>query len=137
MQASFDWRVLAFTFAVSFFAAILFGLGPALRSFRVDLTPALKSGSAALAGAAKQSRWFSLGSGLVTAQVTLAIVALMGAGLLLRTLNNLKSVELGFDPNNVLLFGVDPSLAGYKPDQIHSLNRSCRKSLPLCLQSSR
>jgi predicted permease len=49
-------------------------------------------------------------------------VALMGAGLLLRTLNNLKSVELGFDPNNVLLFGVDPALAGYKPEQIHSLN---------------
>jgi predicted permease len=122
LRASFDWSVLAFTFAVSLIAAILFGLAPALRSFRVDLTPALKSGSAASAGASKRSRWLSLGSGLVVAQVTLAIVALMGAGLLLRTLNNLKSVELGFDPHNVLLFGVNPALAGYKPDQIHSLN---------------
>jgi predicted permease len=122
MQASFDWRVLGFTFAVSSIAAILFGLAPALRSLRLDLTPALKSGSAASAGELKQGRWFTLGSGLVVAQVTLAIVALMGAGLLLRTLNNLKSVELGFDPNNVLLFGVDPALAGYKPDQIYRLN---------------
>ncbi|HEY2169481.1 MAG TPA: ABC transporter permease, partial [Candidatus Angelobacter sp.] len=60
-RASFDWRVLAFTFAVSLIAAILFGLAPALRSFRVDLTPALRSGSAASAGASKQGRWFSLG----------------------------------------------------------------------------
>jgi macrolide transport system ATP-binding/permease protein len=126
-RASFDWRVLAFTFAVSLIAAILFGLAPALRSLRVDLTPALKSGSAASAGDAGQGRWFSLGSGLVVAQVTLAIVALMGAGLLLRTLTNLKSVELGFDPNNVLLFGVDPSLAGYKPTQIHSLNQELQE----------
>jgi predicted permease len=126
-RTSFDWRVLAFTFAVALIAAILFGLAPALRSLRVDLTPALKSGSAASAGDLKQGRWFSLGSLLVVAQVTLAIVALMGAGLLLRTLTNLKSVELGFDPNNVLLFGVDPSLAGYKPAQIHSLNQELQE----------
>ncbi len=126
-HAAFDWRVLAFTFAVALLAAILFGLAPALRSLRVDLTPALKSGSAASAGDLKQGRWFSLGSVLVVAQVTLAIVALMGAGLLLRTLTNLKSVELGFDPNNVLLFGVDPSLAGYKPGQIHSLNQELQE----------
>jgi predicted permease len=126
-RASFDWRVLAFTFAVALIAAILFGLAPALRSLRVDLTPALKSGSAASAGDLKQGRWFSLGSLLVVAQVSLAIVALMGAGLLLRTLTNLKSVELGFDPNNVLLFGVDPSLAGYKPAQIHALNQELQE----------
>jgi macrolide transport system ATP-binding/permease protein len=126
-RASFDWRVLAFTFAVALIAAILFGLAPALRSLRVDLSPALKSGSAASAGDARQGRWLSLGSGLVVAQVTLAIVALMGAGLLLRTLTNLKSVDLGFDPNNVLLFGVDPSLAGYKPAQIHALNQELQE----------
>jgi predicted permease len=126
-MASFDWRVLAFTFAVALIAAILFGLAPALRSLRVDLTPSLKSGSAASAGDARQGRWFTLGSGLVVAQVTLAIVALMGAGLLLRTLTNLKSVELGFDPKNILLFGVDPSLAGYKPAQIPSLNQELQE----------
>ncbi len=65
-RASFDWRVLAFTFAVALIAAILFGLAPALRSLRVDLTPALKSGSAASAGDARQGRWFTLGSGLVS-----------------------------------------------------------------------
>src|SRR5450432_484210 len=124
-RASFDWRVLAFTFTVALIAAILFGLAPALRSLRVDLTPALKSGSAASAGESKQGRWVSLGSGLVVAQVTLAIVALMGAGLLLRTLTNLKSVELGFDPNNVLLFGV--GLAGYQPAQIHALNQELQE----------
>lgn len=116
-----DIRVLAFTFAVSVLTAILFGLAPILRSLRVDLTPSLKSatGTAELYGGRRH--WYSAGNALVIAQVTLAIVAMASAGLLVRTLRNLKGVDLGFDPTNVLVFSINPTLAGYKPTQIEGL----------------
>lgn len=116
-----DSRVLAFTFAVSVLTAMLFGLAPILRSLHVDLTPALKSGSVGFEAAMSRRHWYSMGNVLVIAQVTLAIVALVSAGLLVRTLRNLKGVDLGFDANNVLVFSVNPALAGYKPTQVESL----------------
>jgi predicted permease len=128
-----DGRVLAFTFIVSLLTAILFGLAPVLRSLRVDLTPALKSASGAVESYAGRRHWYSAGNALVVAQVTLAIVALVSAGLLVRTLRNLKGVELGFDPNNVLVFSINPTLAGYKPTQVEGLYRDLQErfaSLP-------
>jgi predicted permease len=119
---SVDWRVLLFTCAVSVLTGILFGIVPALRSARVDLTPALKNGPGdAIAPAGR--RWLSLGNSLVVAQVALAVVVLSAAGLFVRTLRNLESVNPGFDTNNVLLFGVDPELLDYKPAQIQNLYR--------------
>ncbi len=116
-----DGRVLAFTFGLSILTALLFGLAPILLSLRVDLTPALKSGSNALERPGQQRRWYSMGSLLVVAQVALAIVTLVSAGLLVRTLRNLKSVDLGFDPSNVLVFSLNPTLAGYKDSQVSGL----------------
>jgi macrolide transport system ATP-binding/permease protein len=123
-----DWRVLVFTAAASILTGILFGLVPALRSTRVDLTPSLKNGpgdSVAPAG----RRWLSLGNALVVAQVALAVVVLTGAGLLVRTLRNLESVKPGFNTNNVLLFGVDPTLLDYKVPRIQSLYRELQTRL--------
>lgn len=116
-----DGRVLAFTFGLSILTAVLFGLAPILRSLRVDLTPALKSGSDALQRLGQQRHWYGMGSLLVVAQVALAIVTLVSAGLLVRSLRNLKSVDLGFDPNNVLVFSLNPTLAGYKDSQLGGL----------------
>lgn len=116
-----DGRVLAFTFAVSMLTAVLFGLAPILRSLRVDLTPALKTGSGGFETVSARRRWYSTGNVLVIAQVTLALVALFSAGLLVRTLRNLKGVDLGFDPHNVLVFSLNPALAGYKPPQVAGL----------------
>ncbi len=117
-----DWRVLGFTGGVSLLTGILFGLAPALRGSDVNLTSSLKtvagSGTAVFEG--KQRR-FSAGGMLVAVQMALAIVVLVVAGLLVRTLNNLKSLNPGFDTQNVLLFGIDPSLAGYKGQQIDNL----------------
>jgi hypothetical protein len=62
-----------------------------------------------------------LGSWLVVAQVALSVVALIGAGLMVRTVNNLRNVEAGFDTRNILLFGIDPELAGYKDQRIGNL----------------
>jgi len=128
--AGLDLRVLGFTAAVSLFTGILFGLAPAFRVTRVDMTPALKEGFSASAKIAHSGRRrFSVGNALVVVQVALAIVVLVGAGLMVRTLQNLRSVDLGFDSHNVVLFGVDPMLAGYKDAQIDSFYRDLQGRL--------
>jgi predicted permease len=88
---------------------------------RLELAPALKASLRALGTGASAGRWLNLGGGLVVAQVALAILALSGAGLLVRTLENLKSVNPGFDTHNILLFKMDPSLNGYTSGQALSL----------------
>jgi len=117
-----DWRVLGFTAAVSLLTGILFGIAPALRGSDVNLTSSLKTvaGGGTTIFEGKQRR-FSAGGMLVAVQMALAIVVLVTAGLLVRTLNNLKSLNPGFDTQNVLLFGIDPRLAGYKGPQIDNL----------------
>jgi len=107
-------RVLVYTAIVSVLTGVLFGLAPALRGLSVDLTPALKGGAGgSQLSKAKRGR-FTAGNSLVIAQVALSIVVLAGAGLVVRTLQNLKNVNPGFDTQNVLTFTVDPTLVGYK-----------------------
>jgi len=119
-----DWRVLAFTLAVTLLTGIFFGLAPALRGTRVDLTPALRESAASLpGGGTRAGRWFRLGDALVLAQVALSILVLVGAGLLVRTLENLRDVNPGFETRNVLLFGINPTLIGYKDAQSAQLYR--------------
>src|SRR2546430_1225938 len=117
-----DWRVLLFTLAITFLTGILFGLAPSLRGSRVDLTPPLKESASLLrGGAAHSGRRFRLGDALVVAQVALSMVVLVGAGLLVCTLRNLHSINPGFDAQNILLFGIDPHLAGYTDQQTQQL----------------
>ena len=117
-----DWRVLAFALATTCITGILFGLAPALRGSRIDLTPSLKESAPSLPGAAAYAGVrFRLGDALVVAQVALSIVVLIGAGLLVRTLRNLHRLNTGFDPQNILLFGLDPHLAGYTDQQTQQL----------------
>ncbi len=121
-NVALDWRVLAFTIAITFATGMLFGLTPALRGSRVDLTPPLKESASSLSGTAGHTgRGFRPGDALVVAQVALSVVVLIGAGLLVRTLQNLRSIDPGFDPQNILLFGIDPSLAGYTDQQTQQL----------------
>jgi predicted permease len=125
-----DGRVLAFTLVASVLTGIIFGLAPAFRGTRVDLTPALKEGTgSSVAEGRAGGKWFSLGNGLVIAQVALAVVVLVGAGLLVRTLQNLKNVDPGFDTRNVLTFGLDPTLIGYKTPQIDVFYRNLQERL--------
>jgi predicted permease len=95
--------LLAFTALLSIGAAIVFGLTPALSSTRVDLTPALKdvrSGSGPRSG--QRGR-----QALVVAQIALCMLLVAGAGLLVRTVQNLESRDLGFDRTNVLMASID------------------------------
>ena len=123
-----DWRVLGFTAAVTLATGILSGLAPTLRSARVDLTPSLRENAASVPGGAVHSQWrFRLGDALVVAQVALSIVMLIGAGLLVRTLGNLRHLNPGFDTENILLFGVNPAIAGYKDLQTVHLYRELQQ----------
>jgi predicted permease len=125
-----DWRVLAFTLATSAATGVIFGLAPALRSSRLDLTPALKERVGSSAGESRASRrWLNAGNGLVVAQVMLAVVVLVGAGLLVRTLQNLRNIDPGFDTSNLLTFRVDPALIGYKTPQVDSFYRNLQERL--------
>jgi predicted permease len=117
-----DWRVLAFTAGISILTGIVFGLAPALRGSDIGLTSSLKSGGGR-SSTASGSRRITLGGALVAVQMALAIVVLVTAGLLTRTLSNLKNLDPGFDTHSVLLFGIDPRLAGYKGQQVDNLFR--------------
>jgi len=117
LEPQLDLRVLGFTFALSLLTGVIFGLAPAWRATKVDLTPALKD-SARSSSAASRSL---LSRSLVVAQVSLSLLLLIGAGLFLRTLLNLQRVELGFNTSNLLLFSVEPSLIGYKDEKLARL----------------
>src|SRR5215469_11888975 len=118
-----DWRVLSFTILASVLTGILFGLAPAMRSTRLDLTPALKGAPIPVRSARRLGRRLHLGGVLVVGQMALSIVVLIGAGLLVRTLKNLRDINPGFDTQNILLFGINPTLSGYKDAQIDNLYR--------------
>jgi predicted permease len=125
-----DGRVLLFTFAAAVLTGIIFGFAPAFRGTRIDLTPALKEGTRSSAAEGRAAgTWFNLGNGLVIAQVALAVVVLVGAGLLARTLQNLRNVDPGFDTRNLLTFELDPTLIGYKTPQIDAFYRDLQQRI--------
>ncbi len=126
-----DLSVLAFTVSVAAVTGILFGLAPALRGTRVNVGPVLKENAGSISGASfGGGRRFGLGSGLVVAQVALSVIVLAGAGLVVRSLANLKNINPGFDTRNVLQFAVDPSLTGYyQKERIEPLYRELQTTL--------
>jgi predicted permease len=100
-EISVDGRVMAFTLGVSLLTSLLCGLAPALQSSKVELTAALKEGRTV-----STFRWLSLRSLLVVSEVALAMVLLLGAGLLLKSFVLLMDVNLGFRPHNLLTMQV-------------------------------
>lgn len=106
---SIDTTVLLFSAAVTLLTAIAFGVAPALTASRVDLTASLKDGARG-SGAAALSR---SRSALVVAQVALAVVLITGAGLMLRSLAGASGIELGFDPDRVVVTEVQLSADEY------------------------
>lgn len=107
MNVSPNLRVLAFTLILTVFTALLFGMTPAIRATRLDLTSSLKQGRALAAPAAR----ISLARGLIVAQIALSLVLLAGTSLFLRSLANLTRVDTGFDRQNVLVFSLDEGAA--------------------------
>jgi len=109
LDFSLDHRVLLFTTIVSLLAGLMFGLAPAFQTTRADLVTPLRGE----AGATASKRRSLLRSILVIAQVAVSLPLLIGAALFLRSLQNARNVDLGFDPKNVLTLSIDLSLRDY------------------------
>jgi predicted permease len=112
-----DWRVLGFTVAVTFLTGILFGLVPALRATRINLTESLRDSGRSTASSGR----LNLAKTLVIVQVALSLLLVAGAGLFLRTLWNLQSVGLGYPREHLLMVSADGVSAGYKGPQLSNL----------------
>jgi predicted permease len=121
-----DARILIFTLLVSVATVLLFGIAPALRATRVELTSALKEGKGSVGARGRRT----LANSLIVSQVALSLVLLIGAGLFLRTIVNLENAPTGFNKENVLLFGIGPSAVGYKTDaRLVNLYQSIEKRI--------
>ncbi len=103
-----DWRILAFVLGVTVLTGVIFGIAPALRGSGMDVNAALKE-----SGRSVIPTRSVLGKSLLVAQVAISLVLLVGAGLFLRTLHNLRQVDVGFNPQNLILFRVSPQLNRY------------------------
>jgi len=129
LHAQLNWHVLGAAAAVSLLAGVLFGLAPAMQSTRVDVIPALKETRAGQTGA-RHSFWrFSLSDVLVAGQIAISLLMLVAAGIFVKTLSNLQSVELGFNRENVLLFELNARQAGHKAPEISAFYGDLRKRL--------
>jgi predicted permease len=117
LPAQIDLRVLALSTAVSVVATILFGLVPALQASRIDLAGAMKSDSASVVGGRGRT-WVR--SSLVVVQVALSFVLLAGAGILLKSLQAMRTSDPGFSTNSVMTTSLDLVAAGYDPARIRN-----------------
>jgi predicted permease len=120
---AFDWRVFTYVAGVALLAGILAGLAPALRVSRTDLNLTLRESGRGLIGESGR-HW--LRNGLVIAQVAGSLILLVAAGLFIRSLTRAESIDLGFDPHNVLNVSLDPGLQGYSQPRAEAL---CRELL--------
>jgi len=119
-----DLRILLFNFSLALLISLIFSLAPAVQFWRPNLAPALKQQAMTAGGGPLRFRRFS-----VVLQIGLSIFVLVGAGLFVRTLHNLKSLNVGFETDHLVTFGVQPTLAGYRPDQTRDLDTQILQTL--------
>jgi putative ABC transport system permease protein len=123
-SSSVDARILFFTFALALVVSLLFSLAPALRFLHPDLADSLKQQSTTSAGSQLRFR-----RALVAVQIGLSLLLLVGSGLFVRTLHNLRSVDVGFAPDHLVGFGINPRLSGYQTEQVFPLYRRVLQTL--------
>jgi predicted permease len=125
-EINVDWQALLFTLAISLLAGILFGLAPALKLSRADLHAQLKEGGRGASGTRHR-----LQRALVVAEMAMAFVLLIGAGLLIRTLARIWSVDPGFDARNILTFsyGFPPSMNTASAEAVRAACRELDRKL--------
>ncbi|MBZ5606442.1 MAG: ABC transporter permease [Acidobacteriia bacterium] len=116
-QPELNWHVLAAAFALTVITGLLFGLAPALQATRVDVMPVLKESRT---GERRRRMRFSLSQILVVSQIALSLLLLVGAGLFVRTLSKLESLEMGFRRENLLVFRINARQAGHGDPEILS-----------------
>src|SRR4029453_11313654 len=119
ITGALNYRVLAFNFALALATGLLFGLAPALRSTRPSLAPTLKDQAGAVVGGGVRLR-----KARVIAQVTISVLLLISAGLFIRTLRNLRLLDLGIKPESMIAFNISPAVRGYTPERIPPFYKS-------------
>lgn len=124
LAATPDYRVILFSFAVSIAASLLFSLAPIIQFYRPQVTPALKQQTGTAERGHARFRRLTVGM-----QIGLSLLLLVGAGLFGRTLTNLKSVDVGFVPEHLLTFQLDPHLAGYPSSAVTPLYKRLIETL--------
>jgi predicted permease len=127
-NTAIDWQVLAFVAGISVMTGVIFGLIPALRATQVDLASAMKENSRSVV---VSRTWLS--KTLLVTQVAISVVLLIGAGLFVRTLQNLQSVDVGFTSSNILMFRINPALNRYSPErttQLYERMQTAIEALP-------
>jgi predicted permease len=117
-MTALDWRILAFVLLITGVTGVVFGIAPAIRATGMNVSAALKDTSRSLVGSRS-----ILGKSLLIVQVAISLVLLVGAGLFLRTLHNLRHVDVGFNPQNLVLFRVNPQLNRYDEKRMFTLYR--------------
>jgi predicted permease len=120
VHAELNWNVLAVTAALSVVCGLLFGLAPAIQSTRRDVMPALKNGLGG--GPCRRAQHV-----LVVAQIAFSFLILVAAGLFVRTLDKLHSVQLGYARENILLFSLNARQAGHRDLEIATFYADLRK----------
>jgi predicted permease len=115
-QVNLDAKVLAFTFFTTLLVGLIFGLAPALHSSKPDLNNALKEGAVTARSGRRWLRHFGLRDVLVVTQTAMAVVLLIGAGLLIKSFVKLRQVELGFSPTNVITMRLAPPFNRFEKD---------------------
>ncbi|HXW92454.1 MAG TPA: ABC transporter permease [Terriglobales bacterium] len=119
-----DLRIFAFNFGLAFVASVLFSLMPMFEFWHPDLTPALKQQTITVAGGRRHLRRAAVGM-----QIGLSLLLLAGSGLFLRTLYNLKTLDVGFVTDHLVTLSLDPKLAGYDAKEIPTLFRRVEDTL--------
>src|SRR5262249_29786632 len=120
--------VLAFTVAVSVIAVGVFALAPAMHATRIELASSMRAGAQAVTGSAMglRHRRRPLNGLLIVGQVSLSVVLLVGASILVRSLHNLQSVDLGFDRDHLVIVDLDINARGYAGTPLATLVHELR-----------
>jgi len=119
-----DLRILLFNFSLALVVSLIFSLAPAVQFWRPNLAPALKQQVMTAGSGPLRFRRIS-----VAVQIGLSILVLVGAGLFVRTLHNLKSMDVGIQTDHLVTFGIHPALAGYPPEQARDLDARVLQTL--------
>ena len=130
-ESPLDWHVFAFVATLCLATGIAFGFFPALRATRIDLSASMKENSRSVI----RSRTV-LSKVLLVVQVAISVLVLIGAGLFLRTLQNLRNVQVGFNTQNLVIFGLQPRRAHADRRHLRPASRSAEGSARRSIRQS-
>jgi putative ABC transport system permease protein len=123
-STTLDGRLLAFNFAIALAVSVLFSLAPAAQLIRPDIVDALKQQTSTLSGGTLSFRRL-----IVSLQVGLSVLLLVGSGLFVRTMQNLRQVDTGFNASRLVTFHIDPQLSGYAQEKIPLLQQNVLETM--------